>query len=90
MVVPRERSPEATKKRFLVTYEYGQGAIWAWLYASSAGRIRREFPELTVHEDPSAWMLERAADISERMVFDKDDEAKGFLAALLEQRRSRR
>ena len=73
-----------------MTYEYGQGAIWAWLYASSTGRIRREFPELTVHEDPTGWMLERATKISNRMVLDIDDNDKGFLAVLLQQRRSRR
>ena len=90
MVVPRERTYEATKKRFLVTYEYGQGAMWAWLYASSAERIRREFPGLMVHEDPTGWMLERATKISKRKVLDIDDKDKGFLAVILQQRRSRR
>jgi len=43
------------KQRFLVTYEYGQGAIWAWLYAYSKEQIEHEFPELTVHDAPVDW-----------------------------------
>jgi hypothetical protein len=42
-------------RRFLVAYDYGMGAGWAFVVAASADEIRSMFPELTVFEQPPAW-----------------------------------
>jgi hypothetical protein len=71
------------KKPFVIEYDYGQGAVWAYLYAWSKGQIEREFPELGVHEHPSERMREYASGLT--LDIDKKDE--GFLASLLKGRR---
>jgi hypothetical protein len=73
---------KSMKKRFVVEYDYGQGAVWAYLYAWAKSQIEREFPELRVHELPSERMREYASSLT--LDIDKKDE--GFLASLIKQR----
>jgi hypothetical protein len=75
-------------KPFLVTYDYGQGAVWANLYARSKDEIEREFPELAVHEDPPEWMREYVSSTGGLMTLDIQDKDTGFLAAIVQGRRS--
>jgi hypothetical protein len=41
---------------FLVSYEYGMGALWAIVKAESEAAIRRKFPELQVYTKKPDWM----------------------------------
>jgi hypothetical protein len=50
------QSPLVQDKRFLVAYNYGQGAVWAWVIAPSAAAIVAAFPELSVVDDPPEWL----------------------------------
>jgi hypothetical protein len=59
-VVPsdgRRTTPKrAASKRFMASYDYGQGAIWAYVWAPSKASLMAEFPELDIHEaEPSHW-----------------------------------
>lgn len=46
------------KRRHLITYDYGQGALWAFLLAESPEEIRTRHPELTIVEEPPTWMTQ--------------------------------
>jgi hypothetical protein len=41
---------------FFVAYEYGSGAVWAYVKADTADEVVAEFPELDVYETPPEWM----------------------------------
>jgi hypothetical protein len=57
----------------LVAYDYGQGAVWAYAQAESAGQIIERFPDFKVFETPPEWMTEQEmSDIEARMSFDLD------------------
>ena len=76
------------KERFLVAYDYGMGAVWAYIYARSKQQIQREYPELEVVSDPPRSMTrELLSRIEKRMTFDIDAPT-GWLAEL-RKRRSR-
>jgi hypothetical protein len=46
-------SNRAMKRKHLVTYNYGRGALWAFIYADSPLEIVERYPELElVHEVP--------------------------------------
>jgi hypothetical protein len=47
---------------YLIVYEYGQGAVWADIFAESQADIERDFPELTVVHNRPAWMTDRELD----------------------------
>lgn len=44
------------KRPFLVTYDYGTGALWAYLWAESQTAIETAFSELEVVTELPAWM----------------------------------
>jgi hypothetical protein len=72
-------------KRFLVAYDYGQGAVWAFVQADSKEQIAREFPELTVADTLPEWMSRPELERLEReMTFDINDG--GLLVDILEAR----
>jgi hypothetical protein len=77
------------KREFLVAYDYGQGAVWAYLAADSEMEIAQRFPELTVVHDRPSWLT---ADDENRlrrnMSLDIDDKTHRFMIALLKQRRT--
>jgi hypothetical protein len=41
---------------WLVSYEYGSGAAWGVVRASSTDDIRRLAPDVVVHTDAPSWM----------------------------------
>jgi hypothetical protein len=51
----------STPKRLkvLVAYDYGQGAAWAYVLATSVEDITRRSPELTVFAEPPTWWESR-------------------------------
>jgi hypothetical protein len=74
------------KSLHLVAYDYGQGAVWAFVAAESLTVILDRFPELRVFETPPAWMTDdELARIEAKMSFDVDHPT-GWLAALADRR----
>ena len=41
---------------FYVAYEYGSGAAWAFVKATTAEEVIAEFPEVDVYDTPPEWM----------------------------------
>jgi hypothetical protein len=75
------------KNRYLVAYDYGQGAVWAYITAESPSQITDRFPDLSVVEDPPSWMTEEVRrTIEDRMNFDLENPS-GWLAGFNERRR---
>jgi hypothetical protein len=50
--------PRSMKRRFLTAYDYGQGAVWTYVLATSEDEITQRFPELAIVDDLPAWMTE--------------------------------
>jgi len=72
---------------FLVAYDYGQGAVWAYIKAESARQINERLPDFTVFEAPPDWMTElELSDIEARMSFDLEKPT-GWLASVIERHR---
>ena len=75
-------------KPYLVAYDYGQGAVWAYIKAESAGQIIERFPDFKVFETPPEWMTEpELSDIEARMSFDLERPT-GWLASVIERRKT--
>jgi hypothetical protein len=74
----------ARKKRpYLVSYDYGQGGVWAYILAESTQLIRRSFPLLEIFREAPEWMTSGDIDeIKKKMTIDIDDESNPFLASL--------
>lgn len=41
---------------WLVAYEYGSGAAWGFVKATSSDEIRRQAPDMVVHSEAPSWM----------------------------------
>jgi hypothetical protein len=66
-------SSERDKQRFLVVYDYGQGGVWAFVWARSAEEIHSKFRDLKVIESMPSWLTgNELALTEERMTFDVD------------------
>jgi hypothetical protein len=77
------------KEPYLVAYDYGQGAVWAYVTAESAKQIKDQFPDFKVFETRPDWMTEDdARDIAKGMSFDLDRPT-GWLASVIELRNKR-
>jgi hypothetical protein len=75
------------KCEHLVCYDYGQGGVWAFVWAHSPDDINQKFPELQVVETKPNWMTAEVENrIRSTMSIDIDDAANAFLAALISQR----
>lgn len=62
------------KQRFLVVYDYGQGGVWAFVWAPSTERIHETFRDLKVVESAPAWLAgDQLAVVEQEMTFDVDD-----------------
>jgi hypothetical protein len=62
------------KQRFLVVYDYGQGGVWAFVWARSQEEIHRVFRDLKVVNDLPSWLTgDQLAITEQRMTFDVDD-----------------
>lgn len=61
------------KQRFLVAYDYGQGGVWAFVWARSVEEIHDKFRDLQVIESMPSWLTgEQLAVTEQRMTFDVD------------------
>ena len=61
------------KHRFLVVYDYGQGGVWAFVWARSSDEITNKFRDLRVIDSIPAWLTgEILAATEQRMTFDVD------------------
>jgi len=61
----------SAKRRFLVAYDYGQGGIWAFLWARSEDEIHQAFRDLTVVDSMPPWLTgDELAITEQRMTFD--------------------
>lgn len=75
------------KNRYLIAYDYGQGAVWAYITAESPEQITDQFPDFSVVETPPTWMTEEVRRaIEDRMSFDLENPS-GWLAEVIELRR---
>lgn len=67
-------SKGATKQRFLVVDDYGQGGIWGFVWARSVDEIHATFRDLQVIDSMPSWLTgEQLAVMEQRMTFDIDD-----------------
>jgi hypothetical protein len=61
------------KQRYLVVYDYGQGGVWAFVWARTAPEIEDIFRDLKVVEKMPSWLTEDAlVKTEQRMTFDVD------------------
>ena len=44
------------RRPHLVVYDYGQGGVWAYVWAESDHQIRELYPELTVVDELPVWL----------------------------------
>ena len=64
----------AQKRRFLVVYDYGQGGVWAFIWARAPEEIQQRFHDVEVVESMPPWLTgEPLARIEQRMTFDIDN-----------------
>jgi hypothetical protein len=68
------------RKRHLVCYDYGQGGLWAYVYADSPEEIAAKFRDLEVIAAPPAWLTSEEQAKLETYDIDCPD---GWLAKLL-------
>lgn len=67
------------KKRHLVCYDYGQGGLWAYVYAESPEEIKAKFRDLDIIPIPPAWLT---TEKQERLRTWNVDSPDGWLAML--------
>jgi len=66
--------PPNEKQRYLVVYDYGQGGVWAFVWARNVSEIEGTFRDLKVVEDMPPWLTGDAlAKTEQRMTFDVDE-----------------
>lgn len=72
------------RQEFLVSVDYGQGGLWAFMTAESEDQIRTRFPKLTVVADRPAWLdAEHESRLRETMSLDIDDDSHPFIKAVV-------
>lgn len=72
-------SNRTMKKKYLVCHDYGQGGLWAYVYAKSPQEINVKFRNLRVVTVSPAWLtLEEQAKLK---VYDVD-QPEGWLTSL--------
>jgi hypothetical protein len=54
----------------LVAFEYGTGAVWGYINATSRTDIESMIPEVDVFDEPPAWMTEDDLDELRRHIID--------------------
>jgi hypothetical protein len=71
------------KTRHLVCYDYGQGALWAYVYAASPEQIEAKFRDLEIVSEVPAWLTPE----EQRRLSTQDvDSPTGWLAMLVKPR----
>jgi hypothetical protein len=74
------------KRLLLVAYDYGQGAVWAYVLAESRDAIAQGFPELQVVDEPPSWMTDDHRRRLEARMEDIDQPGSGLLGDILKNR----
>lgn len=75
------------KQKHLVVYDYGQGGLWAFIYADSPQQIEERYPELKVVAEVPPWMTgELRSRLEAKETYDLDAPPSGLLADLLKER----
>jgi hypothetical protein len=67
------------RRKHLVCYDYGQGGLWAYIYAESPEEIQAKFRDLEVIAAPPAWLTSEEQEKLEAYDVDCPD---GWLAKL--------
>jgi hypothetical protein len=71
------------KRPYLTVYDYGQGGVWAVIYARSKEDILRKYPTLKVIDKRPAWMTDQWYEkIHSNRSCDIDDEPSGWFAMI--------
>ena len=84
------------KARYLVCYDYGQGAGFVYIYARSFEEIQQAHPELSLVENEERFFATQPdgrqyrEQLERNLTFDIDEPPRGFLKALVEDRAARR
>lgn len=68
------------KTRHLVCYDYGQGALWAYVYAESPKQIEDKFRDLEIVSEVPDWLT---LDEQARLLTQDVDSPTGWLAMLV-------
>jgi hypothetical protein len=78
---------QAAKRKFLVVYDYGQGGVWAFVWARSVEEIHERFRDLKVVDETPSWLTgDQLAITEQRMTFDAEDvKPTDWIARLLRQ-----
>ena len=72
------------KKQFLVVYNYGQGGVWAIIYAHSRLEIAKKYPQLKIYRFKPFWMNRVTYNkIKTTMALDINDAPSGWLTELV-------
>lgn len=71
------------KRRYLASYDYGQGGLWGFIYAESIDEITSRFPEIDVVDSPPEWMDDEYIDMLGERSEDIDGPYHGFLKSIL-------
>jgi len=75
------------KAPFLFAYDYGQGGVWAVIWAREAREVELKYPELKLIPERPPWMNDaHLADIELKSSFDIDEAPTGWLKKLVESR----
>ncbi len=72
------------KQIYLVAYDYGQGARWAYVRAASPAEIQAAVPELTVVPERPGWMTDSFVKKLLDRIVDLDQPT-GFIKTLIEE-----
>ena len=78
----------ASKRAFLVVYDYGTGGVWSVIDARSPAEIAAKYPELSIADIRPEWMSDDDyARIASTRRIDIDDEPSGWFQTFVENRK---
>jgi hypothetical protein len=77
----------ASKRLYLVAYDYGMGGLWGAMLARSEREILASYPELSIAHERPRWMSEAEfEDICREGLYDVDGPPWGLLNVVLDDR----
>lgn len=74
------------KTKFLTCYDYGQGGVWRFVYATCKEQIIESYPELVVVQEIPHWMDSKSLDKLNKLSIDIEDSRNEFFVALVTER----
>ncbi len=75
------------KQKYLCYHDYGQGAVWIYVFANTKGEIENLYPELTITDKAPDWLKDSARKkMDENLTYDIEDQPSGVLEAIIESR----